>query len=277
LLNRLCGEKVAIVAAKPQTTRGAIRAIYNDDARQIVFVDTPGLHSARNKLGGLMNAAAESALADCDACVYVAPPKSPSREDRTALSRLGRVKCPVFFVMNKMDTIVGDKLAVAGKAAEEYGKLYNFSEYFYISALKGERLSDLFDAVKAAMPPGPKYYPDDLITDQSERSVVAELIREQALRLLSEEVPHGIAVEITAQKPRADRRLIDIEATIFIEKKSHKGIVIGKHGAMLKEIGVRSRPGIERFLGSPVALGLWVKVKEGWRDSDYLLREFGFR
>lgn len=274
LLNRFCDEKVAIVTSKPQTTRGVIRAIYHDEDMQIIFVDTPGFNKSAHKLGGLMNEAAGSVLSDYDIALFLVAPKRPTRDDEEVLGRLKKSNRPVFLVINKIDTVEKSALLPVISA---YDALFPFTETFLISALKGAGTEDLMSSIKSLMPTGPKYYPDDMITDQTEREIVSELIREQALRLLEEEVPHGLAVEIMSMKKRPSRDLIDIEATIYCEKQSHKGIIIGKNGAMLKDIGSRSRIGIERFLGTPVNIGLWVKVKEGWRDSDFLLRSFGFK
>jgi len=219
-----------------------------------------------------MNAAAESSLADADVCLFLVAPKIPSLDDLSAMERV-RGRC-VMLVINKSDTVQRPNLL---PIIDAYSKKRDFSEVFCVSALKGTGCAELFSAIRENMPVGPRYYPDSQITDQTEREIVAELIRERALLALNEEVPHGLAVEIAGHKQREGKPIIDIDANLYCERSSHKGIIIGKGGAMLKRIGSEARPAIERFLGSQVNLTLWVKVKEGWRDNDFLLRSFGFR
>lgn len=273
LLNRFVGEKIAIISNKPQTTRNKIQAILTNNDYQIIFIDTPGIHKPKSKLGSVMNNAAENSTKDVDAVLLlVNPVEKISDSDKEIIEKLKKSRSPVFLVINKIDTV--------GKAAilaiiDEYSRLYDFKAIVPISALNGENIDSLLNEIKLCLPQGPKYFPADMVTDQPERQIAAELIREKALYLLDEEVPHGVAVEITSMKKRQDKNLVDIEATIYCERDSHKGIIIGKGGLMLKNIGSRSRADIEMILGSPVNLQLWVKVKKDWRDNDFLIRNFG--
>ncbi len=273
LLNRFVGEKIAIISNKPQTTRNKIQAILTNNDYQIIFIDTPGIHKPKSKLGSVMNNAAENSTKDVDAILLlVNPVEKISDSDKEIIEKLKKSRSPVFLVINKIDTV--------GKAAilaiiDEYSRLYDFKAIVPISALNGENIDSLLNEIKLCLPQGPKYFPADMVTDQPERQIAAELIREKALYLLDEEVPHGVAVEITSMKKRQDKNLVDIEATIYCERDSHKGIIIGKGGLMLKNIGSRSRADIEMILGSPVNLQLWVKVKKDWRDNDFLIRNFG--
>ena len=274
LMNRLIGEKIAIISNKPQTTRNKIQSILTKDNYQIVFIDTPGIHRPRHKLGEYMVKSAETTLNEVDAVLMLIEPADRVLEsDRLIIEKLARVKSPVILVVNKVDT--ADKERVF-KVIDNYRQLYNFSEIVPISALEGTNTDELLETIKKYLPEGPQYFPADMITDQPERQIASEIIREKALRLMQEEIPHGIAVEISEMKKRPEGNLVDVRATIYCEKDSHKGIIIGKHGAMLKKIGSNARTDIERLLGSPIYLELWVKVKKDWRDSDFLLKNFGY-
>ena len=274
LMNLYIGEKIAIVSHKPQTTRNKIHAILTKDDFQIVFIDTPGLHTPKSKLGEYMVKSASGALSGVDVVLYMVEPYDKINDnDRNILERLAKVDASVFLVINKIDTVGKPHLLAV---IDAYRALYDFAEIVPISAAKGENTDVLLGAVRKALPAGPKYFLDDMITDQPERQIAAEMIREKALVLLQEEIPHGVAVEIMSMKKRDGKNLIDMEVTLYCEKDSHKGMIIGKQGAMLKEIGKRARADIERFLGSPVYLQIWVKVKKNWRDNDFLMRNFGY-
>jgi GTP-binding protein Era len=272
-MNCFVGEKIAIISNKPQTTRNKIQAIVTNDDCQIIFIDTPGMHSPKSKLGEVMNKAAESAINDVDAVLFLVSPEDRiSDADQKIISKLKNAGAPVFLVINKIDTVEKANLL---KIIDRYKEAYAFKGIVPISALKAQNTDTLLDEIKKCLPEGPKYFPEDMITDQPEQQLAAELIREKALFLLQDEVPHGLAVEIMSMKKREGRPLIDIEATIYCERDSHKGIIIGKGGAMLKNIGSKARTDIERILGSPINLQLWIKVKKDWRDSDFLIRNFG--
>ncbi|MCL1786355.1 MAG: GTPase Era [Defluviitaleaceae bacterium] len=285
LMNLFIGEKISIVTNKPQTTRNKIRSILTGDDYQIVFIDTPGIHNPTTKLGKYMVKSAYTALNEADAIVYLVEPREKIHEgDRAIIESLAGVTTPVFLVINKVDTV--DKPGLL-KVMEAYNKAYNFAGIIPISALTGENTQALLAALRDTLPPGPMYFPEDQITDQPERQIAAEIIREKALLYLQEEIPHGLAVEITAMKSRAEApanpdedpdpdALVDVSATIFCERESHKAIIIGKKGEMLKKIGSAARRDIQRLLGSPIYLELWVKVKKNWRDSDFLLKNFGY-
>lgn len=278
LLNCFAGDKVAIISNRPQTTRNRIRAIITKDNYQIIFTDTPGIHKAKSKLGHIMNNSAESSINDADAVLFLINPSVKLHEDDMGIIEKLRKSnkkspSPVFLVINKIDLAEKPKLL---KIIENFRQLYEFKAIVPISALNADNTDTLFDEVKKCLPEGPKYFPDDALTDRPERYLVGEFIREKTLYLLDEEIPHGIAVEINSMKQRENSELIDIDANICCEKDSHKGIIIGKGGAMLKNIGIRARSDIERALGSPVNLQLWVKVKKDWRNNDFLIRDFGF-
>jgi len=274
LLNRFTGEKVAIVSDKPQTTRNRIRSIVNGDDYQIIFIDTPGIHTPKSKLGEFMVKSAESALNEVDCILFlIEPDKKCGPGDMSIIERLKKVKTPVFLVINKIDKVKKEDLL---EVIDTYRKLYDFAEIIPISAASGDNADTLHAAIKKALPEGPQYFPKDMMTDQPERHICAEIIREKLLHVLEDEIPHGIAVEILSLKPRVDKEMVDIEATIFCEKDSHKGIVIGKGGKVLKAVGTNARRDIERLLGSSINLKLWVKVKKDWRESDFLLKNFGY-
>lgn len=274
LMNCLIGEKIAIISNKPQTTRNKIQSILTKDDFQVIFIDTPGIHKPKSKLGDYMVKSAETTLNEVDIVLYLIEPFEKIKDsDMAILERLKNVKTPVFLIINKIDTTPAEELL---KVIDVYKDVYNFAEIIPISALKAKNTEDLLKAIKKYLPQGPQYFPADMITDQPERQLAAEIIREKALYLLQEEIPHGIAVEITSMKQRKDKDMTDIEATIYCERDSHKGIIIGKQGSMLKKIGTNARKDIQRLLGSPVNLQIWIKVKKDWRDSDFLLKNFGY-
>ena len=274
LMNRLIGEKIAIISNKPQTTRNRVQSILTKDGFQIVFIDTPGIHRPRHKLGEYMVKSAETTLNEVDAVLMLIEPSDKILEaDRLIIEKFAKVKSPVILVINKIDTVERERVF---KVIDEYRKLYDFAEIVPISAFEGTNTDELLSVIRKYLPEGPQYFPSDMVTDQPERQIASEIIREKALRLLEDEIPHGIAVEITEMKKRKEGNLVDVRATIFCEKDSHKGIIIGKHGDMLKKIGTKARGDIERLLGSPIYLELWVKVKKDWRDSDFLLKNFGY-
>ena len=274
LMNRLIGEKIAIISNKPQTTRNRVQSILTKDDFQIVFIDTPGIHRPRHKLGEYMVKSAETTLNEVDAVLMLIEPSDKILEaDRLIIEKFAKVKSPVILVINKIDTVERERVF---KVIDEYRKLYDFAEIVPISAFEGTNTDELLSVIRKYLPEGPQYFPSDMVTDQPERQIASEIIREKALRLLEDEIPHGIAVEITEMKKRKEGNLVDVRATIFCEKDSHKGIIIGKHGDMLKKIGTKARGDMERLLGSPIYLELWVKVKKDWRDSDFLLKNFGY-
>jgi len=274
LMNRLVGEKIAIISNKPQTTRNKIQAILTTENFQVIFIDTPGIHTPKSKLGNFMLKCAQTTLNEVDIVLYLIEPYEKIKEsDLKILEQLENINSKVFLIINKVDTVPKEKIL---NVINSYRSKYNFSEIIPISAIKGTNLDDLLNNIEKYLPKGPKYFPEDMITDQPERQIIAEIIREKALYLLQEEVPHGIAVEVTGMKKRENKDIIDIDSTIYCEKASHKGIIIGKQGAMLKQIGSKSRYDIERLLGSPINLQIWVKVKKDWRDSDFLLKNFGY-
>ena len=279
LMNALLGEKVAIISNKPQTTRTKITGVLTRPGCQIVFIDTPGIHRPKHKLGERMVRAAYSGMGDADVVLYlVEPHEKIGRGDADILAKLGKRGGKVFLIINKIDTVEKPQLLSVidayRNAANSEG--FEFAEIIPISAVNGENLDRLTDSVIEHLPHGPRYFPDDVLTDQPERVLAAELVREKLLHLLEEEIPHGIAVDIAAFKPRETKNILDIEATIICERESHKGIVIGKGGSVLKETGKRARLDMERLFGQPVNLQLWVKVRKDWRDSDIHLRSFGY-
>ena len=277
LMNHLIGQKIAITSNKPQTTRNRIQTVYTDpDVGQIVFLDTPGIHQASNKLGEYMVRVAEHTMQDVDVILWLVEPSDYiGGGDRHIVDQLKKTKTPVILVINKIDTVEHD--AVFG-VIEAYRKLYDFAEIVPLSALRGKNCEVLLEQIFKYLPYGPAYYDEDVVTDQPQRQIVAEIIREKALHALSEEVPHGIAVSIDQMKWREGKYgMYDIDATIICEKDSHKGIIIGKGGAMLKKIGSNARYECEKMLDAKVNLKLGVKVKKDWRDSDYLIKNFGYR
>ncbi len=276
LMNRLIGQKIAITSKKPQTTRNRIQTVYTDENKgQIVFLDTPGIHKAKNKLGEYMVNVAERTLNEVDVVLWLVEPTNYiGAGEQHILEKLRRVNTPVILVINKTDMVKKEEIL---SYIDTYRKEYDFAEIVPLSALRGDNTDVLIDLIFRYLPYGPMFYDEDTITDQPERQIVAELIREKALHALSEEIPHGIAVTIERMKERENGGIIDIDATIICERDSHKGIIIGKGGAMLKKIGTNARFEIERLLDSKVNLKLWVKVKKDWRDSDFLIKNFGYR
>lgn len=275
LMNRLIGQKIAITSNKPQTTRNRIQTVYTCDEGQIIFLDTPGIHKAKNKLGEYMVSVAERTLKEVDVILWLVEPSTfIGAGEQHIAEQLRSVKTPVFLVINKIDTV--EKAEIL-KFIAAYKDIVDFAEIIPVSALKGENTDDLLQAMVKYLPTGPQYYDEDTITDQPERQIVAEMIREKALRNLSDEIPHGIAVAIDRMHERPNGSIIDIDATIVCERNSHKGIIIGKQGAMLKKIGSQARADMEALLDCKVNLKLWVKVKKDWRDSDFLIKNFGYR
>ena len=275
LMNRLIGQKIAITSNKPQTTRNRIQTVYTCDEGQIIFLDTPGIHKAKNKLGEYMVSIAERTLKEVDVILWLVEPSTfIGAGEQHIAEQLRSVKTPVFLVINKIDTV--EKAEIL-KFIAAYKDIVDFAEIIPVSALKGENTDDLLQAMMKYLPTGPQYYDEDTITDQPERQIVAEMIREKALRNLSDEIPHGIAVAIDRMHERPNGGIIDIDATIVCERNSHKGIIIGKQGAMLKKIGSQARADMEALLDCKVNLKLWVKVKKDWRDSDFLIKNFGYR
>ena len=276
LMNHLIGQKIAITSNKPQTTRNRIQTVYTDMERgQIIFLDTPGIHQAKNKLGEYMVNVAEKTLSEVDLILYLVEPNTfVGTGEQHIIKQLEKTKTPVILIINKADTVDQEKMF---QAIDTYRKLYDFAEIIPTSALRGNNLDDVIDSIFKYLPYGPQFYDEDTITDQPERAICAEIIREKALHALKDEIPHGIAVAIDQMKDRPNGKIIDIDATIVCEKDSHKGIIIGKQGAMLKKIGTNARYEMERLLDANVNLKLWVKVKKDWRDSDFLIKNFGNR
>ena len=277
LLNYIIGEKLSIISNKPQTTRNKIQAILTKDDYQIVFLDTPGIHKPRHKLGEYMVKVAEDTVKEVDAVLMlVTPDEEVGRGDSYIIEQLKAVNTstPVILVINKIDTVKKEAIA---KTIESYVREYDFNEVIPISAYSGENVSQLLKIIVDKLPEGPQYFPEDMVTDQPEKFVVSEIIREKILRNLDQEIPHGTAVEILSMKKDGDKELVSIEATIYCEKDSHKSIIIGKGGSMLKKIGQSARLDIERLLGSKVYLQLWVKVKKDWRDSPSMLKNLGYK
>ncbi len=272
LMNHLIGQKIAITSNKPQTTRNRIQTVYTSDEGQIVFVDTPGIHKAKNKLGNYMVNVAERTLSEVDVILWLVEPSNfIGAGERHIIEQLQKVHTPVILVINKVDTVKREELL---PYIDTYRKQMDFQEIVPVSALKGDNTDTLISCIMKYLPYGPAFYDEDTVTDQPMRQIVAELIREKALRLLEEEIPHGIAVSIEKMSYR--KRICDIEATIICERDSHKGIIIGKGGGMLKKIGSAARPDIEDLLEQQVNLQLWVKVKKDWRDSDFLMKNYGY-
>lgn len=277
LMNHLIGQKIAITSNKPQTTRNRIQTVYTDEERgQIIFLDTPGIHKAKNKLGEYMVNVAEHTLNEVDVILWLVEPTTYiGAGEQHIIEKLKNVKTPVILVINKSDTLANKEEML--QYIDTYQKVYDFAEIIPASALRGQNTEVIIDMIFKYLPYGPMFYDEDTVTDQPERQIVAEMIREKALHALNEEIPHGIAVTIERMKQRKGQPIMDIDATIICERDSHKGIIIGKQGAMLKKIGSNARYEIEHLLDEKVNLKLWVKVKKDWRDSDYLLKNFGYR
>lgn len=275
LMNHLIGQKIAITSNKPQTTRNRIQTVYTDKERgQIVFLDTPGIHKAKNKLGEYMVNVAEHTLSEVDVILWLVEPSTfIGAGEQHIIKQLQKVKTPVILVINKVDTVDREKVLAF---IDTYRKVYEFAEIVPASALRGQNLDTLVDLIFKYLPYGPMFFDEDTVTDQPERAIVAEIVREKALHALDDEIPHGIAVYIDRMKERKNQNIIDIDATIVCERDSHKGIVIGKGGAMLKKIGSNARYEIEHLLDVQVNLKLWVKVRKDWRDSELMMKNFGY-
>lgn len=272
LMNTLIGQKIAITSKKPQTTRNRIQTVYTDERGQIVFLDTPGIHKAKNKLGDYMVTVAKRTMEDVDVVIWLVEPTNfIGAGEKAIIEKLKTCNTPVILVINKIDTVKREEIL---GFIDTYRKEMEFDEIVPLSALKKDNTDCLIECIYKYLPYGLPFYDEDTITDQPERAIVAEYIREKALRTLDEEIPHGIAVVIDQMK--YEKKVCHIDATIICEKDSHKGIIIGKQGAMLKKIGSQARYEIEKLLDCKVNLQLWVKVKKDWRDSDYLLKNFGY-
>lgn len=274
LMNNVVGEKIAIMSDKPQTTRNTIQAVYTDEEAQVVFLDTPGIHKPKNKLGEFMVKSATDAFKNVDLVLFVVDEsKKIGPGDRKIIDDLKNVKTPIVLVLNKIDQLNEEELF-------DLMKMYNaegiFEQIVPISALKGRNINELLKVIKKHLEEGPQYFPDYMITDQPERVLVSELIREKVLHYVHDEVPHGVAVEIERMKSRQDKEIVDISAVIYCERDSHKGIIIGKNGRKLKGIGKSARADIELLLGSQANLQLWVKVKENWRNLQNYVSNFGY-
>ena len=275
LMNNVVGEKIAIMSDKPQTTRNTIQAVYTDEEAQVVFLDTPGIHKPKNKLGEFMVKSATDAFKNVDLVLFVVDEsKKIGPGDRKIIDDLKNIKTPVVLVLNKIDQLNEEELF-------DLMKMYNaegvFEQIVPISALKGRNINELLKVIKSHLEEGPQYFPDYMITDQPERVLVSELIREKVLHYIHDEVPHGVAVEIERMKSRKDKEIVDISAVIYCERDSHKGIIIGKNGQTLKKIGETSRYEIERFLKNKVNIKIWVKVRKEWRDNSLYLKELGYK
>lgn len=274
LTNRIVGEKLSIVSCKPQTTRNNIRAVLTKEDYQLIFVDTPGIHKPRHKLGEYMVKIAEDSVKEVDLVIFMTTPQEEiGKGDELILEGLKNSKKTVFLVINKIDENPSELVA---STLQKYSSFMNFDEIIPISAKRDKNIDTLQQLMIKYIPEGPKYYPEDMITDQQERFVISEIIREKALKLLSEEVPHGIAVEILSMK-KNDNGTYHIDANLLCEKDTHKGIIIGKGGQMLKRISTYARQDMEKFLGSKVNLKIWIKVKKEWRDSKFMLKELGYK
>ncbi|MBO2943252.1 GTPase Era [Paenibacillus sp. F411] len=273
LMNQVIGQKIAIMSDKPQTTRNKIHGVYTTNSSQIVFLDTPGIHKRQSKLGDFMNQTALGTLGEVEAVLFLIDASEGfGGGDRFIAEQLKKVKTPVILVMNKIDKIEPEALL---PLIEEYRKLHDFAEIIPISAMQGNNVNTLLDQLQKYLPPGPQYYPEDQITDHPEQFVCAELIREKILHMTREEVPHSIAVTIEDMKVESNGT-VHISAVIFVERDSQKGIIIGKQGSLLKEVGKQARQDIQKLLGSKIFLELWVKVKKDWRNQDRVLRDLGF-
>ncbi len=271
LVNKLAGEKIAIMSDKPQTTRNAIKCILTGKDYQIIFIDTPGIHKPKHKLGQYMVKSATGTIGEVDAVLFVveAGDKEIGAGDKFILEQLKNSRIPVILVINKIDTVKKEEIL---PIINRFKDVFGFYSVIPVSALQGDGIDIVIEEIKGILTEGPKFFPEEMITDQPERVIVAEIIREKALHLLEEEVPHGVAVEVTSMKERDGRDMMDIQAVIYCEKDSHKPIIIGKKGSMLKEIGRLARFDIEAFLSSKVFLELWVKVKKDWKDNDLVLK-----
>ena len=275
LMNHLIGQKIAITSNKPQTTRNRIQTVYTDMERgQIVFLDTPGIHQAKNKLGEYMVNVAEHTLSEVDVILWLVEPSTfIGAGEQHIIKQLKKTKTPVILIINKVDTVEREKIL---EYIDAYRKVFDFAEIVPASALREQNLDKVVDVIFKYLPYGPMFYDEETVTDQPERAIVAEIIREKALHALDDEIPHGIAVYIDRMKERRGQNIIDIDATIVCERDSHKGIIIGKGGSMLKKIGSNARYEMERLLDTQVNLKLWVKVRKDWRDSELMMKNFGY-
>jgi GTPase len=274
-INRVIGQKIAIMSDKPQTTRNKVQGVLTTNDAQYIFIDTPGIHKPKHKLGDFMMKVAQNTLKEVDVILFmVNAEEGYGRGEEFILEKFQSIKTPVFLIINKIDTIHPDKLLTV---IESYKDKFNFSEIVPISALEGNNVETLLDVIKQYLPEGPQYYPADQVTDHPERFIVSELIREKALHLTREEIPHSLAVVIEKMERQQDKDMVHVMATVIVERDSQKGIIIGKQGKMLKEIGKRARVDIENLLGSKVFLELWVKVQKDWRNKASQLRDYGFR
>ena len=274
LMNHLIGQKIAITSEKPQTTRNRIQTVYTDERGQIIFLDTPGIHKAKNKLGEYMVNVAENTLKEVDVILWLVEPTTfIGAGERHIAEQLSKIKTPVILVINKIDTVKSKEEILTFIAA--YKDILNFAEIIPVSALKEVNIEDVKSSIFKYLPAGPQFYDEDTVTDQPMRQIAAELIREKALRMLDDEIPHGIAVVIDQMKERPNG-IIDVDATIVCERDSHKGIIIGKAGSMLKRIGTAARMEIENLMDTKVNLKLWVKVRREWRDSDMYMKNYGY-
>ena len=275
LMNHLIGQKIAITSNKPQTTRNRIQTVYTDMERgQIVFLDTPGIHQAKNKLGEYMVNVAEHTLSEMDVILWLVEPSTfIGAGEQHIIKQLKKTKTPVILIINKVDTVEREKIL---EYIDAYRKVFDFAEIVPASALREQNLDTVVDVIFKYLPYGPMFYDEETVTDQPERAIVAEIIREKALHALDDEIPHGIAVYIDRMKERRGQNIIDIDATIVCERDSHKGIIIGKGGSMLKKIGSNARYEMERLLDTQVNLKLWVKVRKDWRDSELMMKNFGY-
>ena len=274
LMNRLIGQKIAITSNKPQTTRNRIQTVYTDERGQIVFLDTPGIHKAKNKLGEYMVNVAERTLKEVDVVLWLVEPSTfIGAGEQHIAAQLKTIKTPIVLVINKVDTVKKEEIL---KFIDAYKDICEFADIVPVSALKGQNTDTVLEVIFKYLPYGPAFYDEDTVTDQPQRQIVAEMIREKALRCLDEEIPHGIAVTIEKMKIRPNGKVVDIEATIVCERDSHKGIIIGKGGAMLKKIGSAARFEIERMMEMKANLQIWVKVRKDWRDSDLFIKNFGY-
>ena len=275
LMNHLIGQKIAITSNKPQTTRNRIQTVYTDMERgQIVCLDTPGIHQAKNKLGEYMVNVAEHTLSEVDVILWLVEPSTfIGAGEQHIIKQLKKTKTPVILIINKVDTVEREKIL---EYIDAYRKVFDFAEIVPASALREQNLDTVVDVIFKYLPYGPMFYDEETVTDQPERAIVAEIIREKALHALDDEIPHGIAVYIDRMKERRGQNIIDIDATIVCERDSHKGIIIGKGGSMLKKIGSNARYEMERLLDTQVNLKLWVKVRKDWRDSELMMKNFGY-
>ncbi len=274
-MNQIIGQKIAITSKKPQTTRNKIQTVYTCDEGQIVFLDTPGIHKAKNKLGEYMVNVAEKTLKEVDLIMWLVEPDTfIGAGEQHIAEQLKDIQVPVILVINKTDTVKQEEVLTF---IDAYRKILEFDEIIPASALRGKNVDTIVEQIFKYLPEGPMYYDEDTVTDQPMRQIVAELIREKALHALDEEIPHGIAVTIERMKKRRHKDIYDIEATIVCERDSHKGIIIGKQGSMLKKIGTNARYEIEQQLDTKVNLQIWVKVRKDWRDSELLMKNYGYK